>query len=86
MTTKPNPFRRLLYSSKFWLGVFGIVQALVLEYLSVPDSVWQSIAGLVMVMIGSIAIEDHGAKSGGSQPIAAAGDVNVTNVEQTPNP
>jgi len=48
----------LLVSRKFWLAVFGIVQALVLQYLNVPDSVWQSISALVAVLIASIAVED----------------------------
>ena len=50
----------LLRSRKFWLAVFGVVQAVVLHYLQVPDEIWQSIAGLVAVLIGSIALEDAG--------------------------
>lgn len=52
----------LLQSRKFWLAAFGIVQAIVLHYLNVPEEIWQSIAGLVAVLIGSIAVEDAGAK------------------------
>ena len=48
----------LLYSRKFWLAAFGIVQAVVLHYLNVPDDIWQAIAGLVAVLIASIAFED----------------------------
>ena len=48
----------LLKSRKFWLACFGIVQALVLHYLHIPDEVWQSIAALVGVLICSIAYED----------------------------
>ena len=55
----------LLKSRKFWLAAFGIVQALVFYYLNVPDEVWQAIAGLVAVLIGSIAAEDAAAKSNG---------------------
>ena len=57
----------LLKSRKFWLAVFGIVQAVVLHYFAVPEEIWQSIAGLVMVLIASIAVEDAGAKMGGGQ-------------------
>ena len=53
----------LLHSRKFWLAVFGIVQALVLHYLQVPGDIWQSVVGLVMVLIAGIAIEDAGEKS-----------------------
>lgn len=56
--------KSLLYSRKFWLGVFGVVQALVLHYLNVPEDVWQSIAGLVMVVIAGIAVEDAALKHG----------------------
>ena len=52
----------LTRSRKFWLAVFGILQALVFEYLNVPDDVWQSIAALVGVLIASIAVEDAAEK------------------------
>ena len=52
-----------LRSRKFWLAVFGIVQALVLNYFNVPEEIWQAITGLVMVLIAGIAIEDAGEKS-----------------------
>ena len=55
----------LLRSRKFWLAVFGIVQAVVLHFLDVPEEVWQAVATLVMVLIGAIAVEDAGAKIGG---------------------
>ena len=61
----------LLYSRKFWLAVFGIVQALVFHYLEVPDDIWQSIAALVGVLIASIAVEDAGKKMGPSEVIIA---------------
>lgn len=57
--------RSLSVSRKFWLAVFGVVQALVLHFLNVPDEVWQSIVGLMMVLIGSIAVEDAGTKFSG---------------------
>lgn len=50
----------LLKSRKFWLAVFGVIQSIVLHYLQIPDEIWQSIAGLVAVLIASIAIEDAG--------------------------
>lgn len=58
--------KSLLKSRKFWMAVFGVAQAVVLHYLAVPDEVWQAIAGLVAVLIASIAIEDAGSKAGGS--------------------
>jgi hypothetical protein len=53
----------LLKSRKFWLAVFGVIQVVVLHYLSVPDEIWQAIAGLVGVLIAGIAIEDAGTNS-----------------------
>lgn len=54
----------LFKSRKFWLAVFGVVQAVVLHFLDIPEAVWQSIAALVMVLIAGIAIEDAGEKIG----------------------
>lgn len=58
--------KSLLYSRKFWIAVFGVVQALVLHYFDVPEEVWQSIAALAGALIASIAIEDAGQKLGGA--------------------
>ena len=57
--------KSLLHSRKFWLSIFGCVQAIVLHYLSVPDDIWQSIAALVAVLIASIAAEDFALKHSG---------------------
>ena len=54
--------KRLAWSRKFWLSVFGVAQALILQYLSVPDAVWQSIVAMVMVLITTIAVEDFAEK------------------------
>ena len=55
----------LLKSRKFWLAIVGIVQILALDYLGVPENIWQAIAALIGVVIAGIAIEDAGAKSAG---------------------
>jgi hypothetical protein len=57
----------LLRSRKFWLAVFGVVQAVVLHYFAVPDDIWQTIAALIGVLIAGIAVEDAGAKAAGSK-------------------
>lgn len=55
----------LLHSRKFWLAVFGVFQSVLFEYIpGFPDTVWQSVDVLVIVLIMSIAIEDAGAKIG----------------------
>ncbi|OPZ42779.1 MAG: hypothetical protein BWY95_02310 [Bacteroidetes bacterium ADurb.BinA104] len=55
----------LLRSRKFWLAVFGVIQAVVLFYFEVPEEIWQTIAALVAVLIAGIAVEDAGEKSSG---------------------
>ena len=50
-------------SRKFWLAVFGLVQAVVLNYLAVPPEIWQMFAALIGVVIAGIALEDAGEKS-----------------------
>lgn len=54
----------LLKSRKFWLAVFGVVQAIVLFYFDVPEEIWQTVAALVAVLIAGIAVEDAGEKAG----------------------
>lgn len=56
----------LLHSRKVLVALFAVVQALVLEYLSIPDAVWQSIAALAGVLILSISYED-GQEKGAAQ-------------------
>jgi hypothetical protein len=57
--------KSLLHSRKFWLALFGVIQALVLFYFEVPESVWQSIVALVGVLITMIAVEDAAEKRAG---------------------
>ena len=52
-------------SRKLILAVVGIVQVLALDYLGVPEGVWQAIAALIGVLIAGIAIEDAGEKAAG---------------------
>lgn len=53
----------LLRSRKFWIAVFGVLQAVILHYFQVPDEIWKTIAGLAATVILGIAVEDAGAKS-----------------------
>lgn len=55
----------LLKSRKFWLAVFGLIQTIVFQFVpTFPDSVWQAINILVIVLITAIAVEDGAEKSG----------------------
>lgn len=61
-----DKMKSLLYSRKFWLAVFGIVQTLVFHFLpNFPAEVWAAIDALVIVLIGSIALEDAAEKRAG---------------------
>ena len=55
--------KTLSYSRKFWLAMFGVIQAVVLFYLDVPESLWQATTALIMVLIGAIAGEDMAEKA-----------------------
>jgi hypothetical protein len=57
--------KTLLKSRKFWLAVFGVVQTVILHYVSVPQDIWIAIDVLVSVLIAGIALEDAGEKSAG---------------------
>ena len=60
--------KSLLKSRKFWLAVFGVVQSLLFHFVEIPEEIWLSIDGLVMVLITSIAVEDAAAKANGGKP------------------
>jgi len=53
----------LLRSRKFWLASVAAAEVAVLDGLGVSADVWGSILAIIMVMIGAIAVEDHGAKA-----------------------
>ena len=55
--------KKLSYSRKFLLAMFGVIQAVVLFYLDVPESLWQATTALIMVLIGAIAGEDMAEKA-----------------------
>jgi hypothetical protein len=57
-----NGLKSLLVSRKFWLTALALVQIVVCQYFEVPDAVWQSIAGLVAVLVAAIAGEDMATK------------------------
>jgi arginine exporter protein ArgO len=58
-----NPFKRLLYSSKFWLAVLALVQTVIFQFVpDFPEAVWQAIDAVLAVVIASIAAEDFAAK------------------------
>jgi hypothetical protein len=66
---KPNPFRRLLFSSKFWLAIVALVQTVVFQFVpDFPKEVWLSINAVIAIVIAGIAAEDFAAKWAGGAP------------------
>jgi hypothetical protein len=53
-------------SRKFWLAVLGVAQTIAAHYFEIPEEIWISVNGLLVTLITGIAIEDAGAKAGGS--------------------
>jgi hypothetical protein len=55
---------RLLNSRKFWLAMLALAQTIVFQFVpDFPATVWQSIDGVLLVLIASIAAEDVAEKS-----------------------
>jgi hypothetical protein len=59
-------FQSLIRSRKFWLAVFGVITAVVSQYLNIPQDIWLAIEALVMVLISAIAVEDAALKRSGN--------------------
>lgn len=64
----PSWLSALLVSRKFWLAVFGVVTAIVAEYLNVSPDIWISIEVLVLAVIASLTLEDAALKLNGRTP------------------
>ncbi len=58
-----NPFRRLLYSRKFWLAAVACAQTILFQFVpQFPREVWLSIDALLGVVIVTVAAEDVATK------------------------
>lgn len=56
----------LLKSRKFWIAVIAVIQTVLFQFVpDFPPAVWQSIDGLLAVLIATIAWEDAAAKRAG---------------------
>ena len=42
---------KLIRSKAFWTAFIGVIAVLVMRYTQVPEEVWQSIAGLLAVVV-----------------------------------
>lgn len=65
-------WKSLLQSRKVLLAALGVVSTLVMHYLKVDPDVWLSVDGLIVAVIGGIAIEDHGTNIGLASAAAAS--------------
>jgi len=56
----------LLKSRKFWLAILAMAQTILFQFVpEFPATVWQSIDGVLIVLIGAIAAEDAAEKRAG---------------------
>jgi hypothetical protein len=84
--------QQLIHSRKVLLALLGVIQTLVLHYLSVPPEIWASIDVLLVVLIEAIAREDIAALNAGTHPSqvaimrGAAGQVGGATPPDDPGP
>lgn len=46
-------------SAKFWTAMFGLGQTILFQFVpDFPPAIWQSIDGLVIVVIGALVVDD----------------------------
>lgn len=62
---KTNPLVRLFYSRKFLLALLALAQTLLFNMVpGFPKDVWQAINVILLILIGTIALEDSALKVG----------------------
>jgi hypothetical protein len=47
-------FYNLIKSAEFWLAIVALAQTILLNYLGVPQDIWQGINAILLVMIGAL--------------------------------
>ena len=55
--------KKLSYSRKFWLAVVAVTQIIVLDAFGMDPALWQTIAAVLVILIGAIAGEDMAEKA-----------------------
>jgi hypothetical protein len=70
-TPRPNPFLRLLRSSKFLVALVGLAQSVGMYYLDIPETVWVSVNILLLAVIAGITGEDMAEKKAAGNVAAA---------------
>ena len=48
----------LLKSKAFWTALVSVIAVVVMRYTAIPEELWQSIAALLAVVIGSFTVDD----------------------------
>lgn len=47
-------FQTLIRSAEFWLAILALVQTVLLNYLGVPQDIWQAVNAILLVMIAAL--------------------------------
>ena len=47
-------FNQLIRSAEFWLAVTALLQTILLNYLGVPQDIWQGVNAILLVLIGAL--------------------------------
>ena len=55
-------FQKIITNAEFLLAVLALVQTLVLNYFGVPEDIWISVNAILLVLIGTIAVEKSAEK------------------------
>ena len=47
-------FMTVIRSAEFWLAVVALLQTILLNYLGVPQDIWQAVNAILLVLIGAL--------------------------------
>jgi hypothetical protein len=47
-------FMTVITSAEFWLAVVALLQTVLLNYLGVPQDIWQAVNAILLVLIGAL--------------------------------
>lgn len=47
-------FITVIRSAEFWLAVLALLQTVLLNYLGVPQDIWQAVNAILLVLIGAL--------------------------------
>jgi len=50
-------FYNLIKTAEFWLAIIALFQTILLNYLGVPQDIWQGVNAILLVMIGALTVD-----------------------------